>query len=109
MDDYDDENLINEEENEDHAINLKFTIGYSSNMIGAIHNLTLGENKEIFFPSAHTGVIYNYETREQKLLQGHVLFIFNLASAIKLPLVLLYTIKKWTRDGLLPRIVERIQ
>ena len=60
-----------EKETGDHALNLKFTIGYSSNMIGAIHNLTLGDKKEIFFPSAHTGVIYNYETHEQKLLQGH--------------------------------------
>jgi len=34
-----------EKETGDHALNLKFTIGYSSNMIGAIHNLTLGDKK----------------------------------------------------------------
>ncbi len=31
--------------------------------------------QEIFYPSAHTGIIYNYETGEQKLLQGHVINI----------------------------------
>ena len=47
-------------------------------MTGTVHNLTIkrGENtkatKEIFYPAAHTGVIYNYETGESKLLQGHV-------------------------------------
>ena len=46
-------------------------------MRAAVHNLTIkrGEKKqtkEIFYPSAHTGVIYNYQTCEAKLLQGHV-------------------------------------
>ena len=46
-------------------------------MTGAVHNLTIkrGETKvtkEIFYPAAHTGVIYNYENCEAKLLQGHV-------------------------------------
>jgi hypothetical protein len=71
--------FIYQDDNEDngHALNLKFTIGYSSNMIGAVFNLTLDNKKEIFFPSAHTGVIYNYDTAEQKLLQGHVLYLIN--------------------------------
>jgi hypothetical protein len=33
-------------EDSEHALNLKFTIGYSSNMIGAVHNLTF-ENKKV--------------------------------------------------------------
>ena len=46
-------------------------------MTGSVHNLTIKRNetkatKEIFYPAAHTGVIYNYETGESKLLQGHV-------------------------------------
>ncbi len=50
-------------------------------MTGAVHNLTINRNeakptKEIFYPTAHTGVIYNYETGESKLLQGHVSKIF---------------------------------
>ena len=67
------------------ALELKFSIGYNSAMRAAVHNLTIkrGEKKqtkEIFYPSAHTGVIYNYQTCEAKLLQGHVrikYFIFN--------------------------------
>lgn len=33
------------EENSDHALSLKFTIGYTSNMIGAVHNLTFEHKK----------------------------------------------------------------
>ena len=59
------------------ALELKFSIGYNSAMRAAVHNLTIkrGEKKqtkEIFYPSAHTGVIYNYQTCDAKLLQGHV-------------------------------------
>jgi hypothetical protein len=59
------------------ALELKFSIGYNSSMTSAVHNLTIKRNetkttKEIFYPAAHTGVIYNYETGESKLLQGHV-------------------------------------
>ena len=57
------------------ALELKFSIGYNSSMTNAVHNLTIDRNgkytKEIFYPAAHTGVIYNYETGESKLLQGH--------------------------------------
>jgi hypothetical protein len=81
---YSDENESNE-----HALNLNFTLGYSANMTGAVHNLTLKSETEsfteIFFPSAQTGVIYNYETGEQKLLQGHVKFYnFNIFIFFKL-------------------------
>ena len=34
-------------EESEHALNLKFTIGYSSHMIGAVHNLTF-DNKKVF-------------------------------------------------------------
>ena len=60
------------------ALELKYSIGYNSSMTGAVHNLTIKREheskptKEIFYPTAHTGVIYNYETGESKLLQGHV-------------------------------------
>ena len=55
----------------DRALNLRHTIGFTTNKIGLIHNLTIDGKKEIFLPAAHTGVIYNYETGKQKLLQGH--------------------------------------
>lgn len=74
------DNINNEEEDEDddlkfnndRALNLAFSIGYSSHKSNCVHNLTTGTNKkEIFFPASNTGVIYNYETNKQKLLQGH--------------------------------------
>ena len=76
-----DNNISDEEQNENgngRPLELKFSIGYNSAMTGAVHNLTLANKrnedskKEIFFPAAHTGVIYNYKTKESKLLQGHV-------------------------------------
>jgi hypothetical protein len=33
--------------------------------------------KEIFYASAHTGVIFDYENNQQRLLQGHVIIIDN--------------------------------
>ena len=89
------------------ALELKFSIGYNSSMTGAVHNLTINRNeakptKEIFYPTAHTGVIYNYETGESKLLQGHVskIFFINfyIFSAIQSPHVLQYMMQKMTKD-----------
>lgn len=80
--DEDDDNNSEDDQNENEggrALELKFSIGYNSAMTGAIHNLTLpsmtdnnDKKSEIFFPAAHTGVIYNYQTGDSKLLQGHV-------------------------------------
>ena len=67
-----------EQNEEGRALELKFSIGYNSAMRAAVHNLTISRGdskkatKEIFYPSAHTGVIYDYHTCEAKLLQGHV-------------------------------------
>lgn len=82
LEDYDNDNLSDYDQNENEnekgrALELKFSIGYNSSMTGAVHNLTLAgtreqKKKEIFFPAAHTGVIYNYATGDSKLLQGHV-------------------------------------
>jgi hypothetical protein len=103
--DYDD----SDEQNEGgRALELKFSIGYNSSMTGSVHNLTIKRNetkatKEIFYPAAHTGVIYNYETGESKLLQGHVSYKkinypkYNY-SVIQLRLVQLYTTRKTIKD-----------
>jgi len=45
---YETEYNITEQKDENaHALSLKFTIGYSSNIIGAVFNLTLA-NKKVF-------------------------------------------------------------
>lgn len=63
---------LSQDPSNDRALNLNLSIGYNAERIGSVHNLTSGKSKkEIFIPAAHTGVIYNYETGEQKLLQGH--------------------------------------
>jgi hypothetical protein len=68
-----DDHLLTEElDGNEHALTLKFTIGFNSSMTGGVHNLTQNKKKQIFYSSAHTGVIYNYESGEQILLQGHV-------------------------------------
>lgn len=82
MDQYSDIDNSEEQKDEGRALELKFSIGYNSAMTNAVHNLTIARSankvtKEIFYPAAHTGVIYNYETGESKLLQGHVK-IFNI-------------------------------
>ena len=67
------ENLLTEEQDtNEHALTRKFTIGFNSSMTGGVHNLTQNKKKQIFYSSAHTGVIYNYDSGEQILLQGHV-------------------------------------
>ena len=43
---YDSEyNNTEEKDPSDHALNLKFTLGFSSHMPGAVHNLTIGDKK----------------------------------------------------------------
>ena len=81
MNEYSDLNNSEEANDNSRALELKFSIGYNSSLTGAVHNLTIARSankvtKEIFYPAAHTGVIYNYETGESKLLQGHVSYFF---------------------------------
>jgi WD40 repeat protein len=54
-----------------HALNLKWCIGFNYKLVNGVINLTIENRKEIFFVSGHTGVIYNYEEKMQRLLQGH--------------------------------------
>ena len=53
------------------ALSLQWVIGYNKDILDGIHNLTNNERTEIFYSSAHTGVIYDYREKTQKLLQGH--------------------------------------
>lgn len=43
------------------SLNLKWTIGFNYNIVNGVHNMTNHKRKEIFYASAHTGVIYDYE------------------------------------------------
>ncbi|GMH57237.1 hypothetical protein TrLO_g13606 [Triparma laevis f. longispina] len=56
------------------ALTLSWTFGFS----GAVHSLAShdvrspgGERSAIFYTSSHTGIIYDYKTKTQQLLQGH--------------------------------------
>ena len=53
------------------ALNLQWVMGFNKDLFQGTHNLTTDERTEIFYSAAHTGVIYDYEKRTQKLLQGH--------------------------------------
>jgi WD40 repeat protein len=54
-----------------HALNLKWCLGFNYELFDGAHNLTNDNRKEIFYVAGHTGVIYDYENRTQRLLQGH--------------------------------------
>lgn len=44
------ENVYTEEnERGDNSLNLQFSMGYTSNMVGVVHNLTRGESSVITF------------------------------------------------------------
>ena len=53
------------------ALSLQWVIGYNKDILEGVHNLTNKERTEIFYSAAHTGVIYDYREKTQKLLQGH--------------------------------------
>ena len=43
----------------------------SKDTLNGVHNLSNEQRNALFFVSAHSGVIYDYGTRTQQLLQGH--------------------------------------
>ncbi|XP_050310547.1 cilia- and flagella-associated protein 251-like [Anthonomus grandis grandis] len=51
------------------AFNLKWSFGMNGKV--GVRNLTLGQRRELFFAAVHSGVIYNYCTREMRHLEGH--------------------------------------
>lgn len=55
------------------ALSLSWSFGFNCDLPNGVYNLSdekLGSHS-IFYVSAHTGVLYNYLTRKQTLLQGH--------------------------------------
>lgn len=53
------------------ALNLQWVIGFNKDIDQGVHNLTTNTRHEIFYSAAHTGVIYDYVSKSQTLLQGH--------------------------------------
>jgi len=53
------------------ALNLQWVLGFNKDIDQGVHNLTTESRNEIFYSAAHSGVIYDYANKTQKLLQGH--------------------------------------
>ena len=58
------------------ALNLRWVLGFNKGIDQGVHNLTTQQpngqvRHEIFYSAAHSGVIYDYMNKKQKLLQGH--------------------------------------
>lgn len=54
--------------------NLSWCFGYNR-QIGLV-NLCVNESKKMFLASSHIGIVYDFDKNEQKLLQGHVNYLF---------------------------------
>lgn len=50
------------------ALNLQWVIGFNKDIDQGVHFLTDETRTELFYSSAHTGVIYDYVSKTQKLL-----------------------------------------
>ncbi|GMF11775.1 unnamed protein product [Phytophthora lilii] len=53
------------------ALRLAWTFGFQKDLINGVHSLSTGTRRAVFYAAAHTGVIYDYARRQQRLLQGH--------------------------------------
>jgi len=54
------------------ALTLHWTLGINKDVVGSVHNLSDANSSDMFYAAAHTGVIFDYNTGVQRLLQGHV-------------------------------------
>ncbi|KAJ0392559.1 hypothetical protein P43SY_000538 [Pythium insidiosum] len=57
--------------NNPNALRLAWSFGFNKDLVNGVHNLTTDDRRAVFYTAAHTGVIYDYAQRQQKLLQGH--------------------------------------
>jgi WD40 repeat protein len=63
------------------ALNLSWVMGFNKDIDNGVQNLTSDGRHEIFYSAAHTGVIYDYARKTQRLLQGHCNKITAVASS----------------------------
>lgn len=52
-------------------MSLKKCLGFNYNLPNSVYNLADNQKSEIFFISGNFGVVYDYKTKEQRILQGH--------------------------------------
>lgn len=52
-------------------LNFDWIFGFSKDSVSSVHSLATSDRNAFFFISSHSGVIYDYERRQQIILQGH--------------------------------------
>lgn len=57
---------------DEQALTLHWTLGINKDVVGGVHCLSDADTSDMFYAAAHTGVIFDYKTGVQRLLQGHV-------------------------------------
>ena len=57
--------------NELQGISLGWCLGINCSNLNSVQNLTDERNKKIFYTSGNTGIVFDYQTNSQTLLQGH--------------------------------------
>jgi hypothetical protein len=67
-DDHEEMNEHEEFEDSNTALNLKWVLGFNKDIDQGVHFLTSETRTEIFYTSSHTGVIYDYSKKKQRLL-----------------------------------------
>eukprot|EP00501_MAST-03F_sp_TOSAG23-6_P001130 GSMAST32.ASY1.ANO1.1173.1 assembled CDS len=53
------------------ALSLDWSLGVNNDIVDGVHSLCDGSRNALFYVAAHSGVIYDFQNRTQKLLQGH--------------------------------------
>jgi WD40 repeat protein/Ca2+-binding EF-hand superfamily protein len=53
------------------ALRLSWSFGFQKDLVAGVHSLSTASRRAVFYPAAHTGVIYDFARRQQTLLQGH--------------------------------------
>ena len=69
---FEEEGAKEQEMGDRNALNLRWTFGFNRECeAGTLVDLTSEGRQAVFYSVGHTGVIFDYELRRQRLLQGH--------------------------------------